>query len=101
MACIKYKDGGLAVVGSLGGEIAGFCSSYKLYKYEQDKKMPKNINSALESTQKDITGKQIEITIPYSLVGIKSGGRMRVSVRESDGPYSENSYFPDIFFIIK
>ena len=101
VACIKYKDGGLACLGSVGGEIEGYCSSYKLYKYEQDKKMPKNINSALESTQKDITGKQVEITLPYSLIGIKPGSRIRISIRESDSSFDDKSYFPQVFLIIK
>ncbi len=101
VACIKYKDGGLACLGSVGSEIEGFCSSYKLYKYEQDKKNPKNINSALESTQKDITGKQVEITLPYSLIGIKSGSRTRISIRESDSSFDDKSYFPQVFLIIK
>ncbi|MCK5147346.1 hypothetical protein KAR48_11355 [bacterium] len=101
VACIKYKDGGLACLGSVGGEIEGFISSYKVYEYEQDKKMPKNTNNALDSTQKDITGKLVEITIPYSTVGIKSGGRMRIAIRESDSSFDDNSYFPEVFFIIK
>ena len=63
--------------------------------------MPKNINNALESTQKDITGKEIEITLPYSKIGIKSGGRMRISTRESDSTFDDKSYFPQVFFIIK
>ena len=101
VACIKYKSGGLACLGSAGSDIEGFCSSYKLYQYEQDKKMPKNINSALESTQKDITGKQVEITLPYSLIGIKSGSRIRISIRESDSSFDDKSYFPQVFLIIK
>ena len=101
VACIMYKDGGLACLGSMGGEIGGFCSSYKIYEYEQDKKMPKNTNNVLEAVQKDITGKQVEITIPYSLIGIRSGGRMRIAIRESDSSFDNESYFPDVFFIIK
>jgi len=101
IACIKYKDGGLACVGAVGGEIEGFCSSYKIYEYEQAKKMPKNTNNALEATEKDIAGKQVEITLPYSEIGIKSGGRMRISIRESDSSFDDKSYFPQVFFIIK
>jgi hypothetical protein len=101
VACIKYENGGLACLGGLGDKIEGFVSSYKIYEYEQDKKMPKNTNSALESTQKDITGKQVEITLPYSEIGIKSGGRMRISIRESDSSFDDKSYFPEVFFIIK
>ena len=101
MACIKYKNGGLATMGSLGDDIAGYCSSYSMYKYKQDKKMPESINSALESTQKDINGKEVEITIPYSEIGIKPGTRMRIAIRESDGPFTDDSYFPEVFFIVK
>lgn len=101
IACIQYKNGGLACVGSAGSDIEGFISSYKLSQYEQDKKMPKAINSILESTQKEITGKQIEITIPYSEVGFKSGGRARIAIRESDSSFDDASYFPLVFFIIK
>ena len=63
--------------------------------------MPENINNALESTQNDITGKQVEITLPYSAIGIKSGGRMRIAIRESDSSFDDKSYFPMVFFIIK
>ena len=63
--------------------------------------MPKNINNPLESIQKDIFGKKVEITIPYAKVGFKSGGRARIVIRESDGPFTDESYFPEIFFIIK
>ncbi|MBN2103394.1 hypothetical protein JW835_05060 [bacterium] len=101
VACIKYKNGGLACLGGLGDEIEGFCSSYKLCQYEQDKKMPKNINSTLNSVQKDITGKEVEITLPYSAIGIQSGVRMRIAIRESDSSYDDKSYFPEVFFIVK
>jgi len=101
VACIKYNNGGLACLGAVGGEIEGFCTSYKVYEYEQDKKMPKNTNNALNSTQKDITGKEVEITLPYSVIGIKPGGRMRIAIRESDSSFDDNSYFPQVFFIIK
>lgn len=101
IACIKYKSGGLACLGAAGSDIEGYISSYKLSKYEQDKKMPKSINSTLNSTQKDITGKQVEITIPYSEIGIKSGTRMFISIRESDSSFDDKSYFPRVFFIVK
>lgn len=101
VACIKYENGGLACLGGLGGKIEGFCSSYKLYQYEQDKKMPKSINSALNATQEDITGKQVEITLPYSAIGIESGTRMRIWIRESDSSFDDESYFPQVFFIVK
>ena len=101
VACIKYKSGGLACLGAAGKDIMGFCSSYKLYQYEQDKKIPENINSAIDAVQKDIAGKQVEITLPYSEIGIKSGGRMRIAIRESDSTYDDKSYFPQVFFIIK
>jgi len=101
IACITYKSGGLACLGAAGSDIEGYISSYKLSQYEQDKKMPKSLNSTLDSTQKDITGKQVEITIPYSEIGIKSGTRMRISIRESDSSYDDASYFPQVFFIVK
>ena len=101
IACIKYKSGGLACLGAAGSDIEGFCSSYHLYEYEQDKKMPKSINSVLNSTQMDITGKQVEITLPYSLIGIESGTRMQIAIRESDSSYDNESYFPQVFFIVK
>jgi hypothetical protein len=101
VACIKYKESGLACLGAVEGEIEGFVSSYKIYKYEQNKKMPKNTNNALESTQKDITGKKVEITLPYSEIGIKSGSRIRMSIRESDSTFDDSSYFPQVFLIIK
>lgn len=100
VACIKYKSG-LACLGAVEGVIEGFVSSYKIYKYEQDKKIPKNMNNALESTQKDITGKKVEITLPYSVIGIQSGKRIRMSIRESDSTYDDSSYFPQVFLIIK
>ncbi|MBN1780363.1 hypothetical protein JW948_04500 [bacterium] len=101
VACIRYENGGLACLGALGDKIAGYCSAYKIYKYKQDEKMPENINNVLESTQGDITGKQLEITLPYSSIGIKSGSRIRMSIRESDGPFNDASYFPQVFFIVK
>ncbi|MEJ2628024.1 MAG: hypothetical protein P8078_05675, partial [bacterium] len=88
-------------VGSLGDKIVGFISSYKIYEYEQDKKMPKNTVSALNSTQKAITGKQVEITLPYSMIGIKSGDRILIAIRESDSYFDDRSYFPEVFFIVK
>ena len=63
--------------------------------------MPPVINSVLESTQNEITGKQIEITVPYSEIGFKSGGRARIEIRESDSTFDDASYFPMIFFMIK
>ncbi|MFC1569307.1 hypothetical protein ACFL4L_03665 [bacterium] len=101
VACIKYENNGLACLGGLGDKIEGFCSTYKIYEYEQDKKMPKNINNPLRAVQKDITGKEVEIVLPYSEIGIKSGGRIRISIRESDSTFDNNSYFPQVFFIIK
>lgn len=101
VACIKYENGGLACLGSLGDKIEGFCSSYKINEYEQDKKMPKNINSTLNSTQKDITGKKVEIILPYSEIGIASGDRIRIAIRESDSSFDDKSYFPEVFFIVK
>jgi len=100
VSCIKYK-GGLACLGALEGKIEGFVSSYSIYKYEQDKKMPKSINNAIESTQKEITGKTVEITLPYSEIGIKSGSRIRMFIRESDSTFDDSSYFPQVFLIIK
>jgi hypothetical protein len=100
VACIKYKDG-MACLGALGGEITGFRSSYAIYRYAQGEKMPKSINDAIQSTQKDIAGKQVEITLPYSAIGIKSGGRMRIAIRESDSSFDDASYFPPVFFMIK
>ncbi|MBN2414665.1 hypothetical protein JXO52_02435 [bacterium] len=101
VACIRYKNGGLAALGSLGGEISGYCSSYKLYQYAQDEKMPKNINNVLDCIQDDISGKDVTVTIPYDLIGIRSGTRMMLSIRESDGPFNDDSYFPEVFFIVK
>ena len=101
VACIQYENGGLACLGALGDKIEGYVSSYKLLKYEQDKKMPETVNSPLESTQEAIIGKEVSITLPYSAMGIKSGGRMRIAIRESDGPYNDDSYFPQVFFIVK
>jgi len=101
VACIKYESGGLACLGSAGSDIDGFVSSYKLYQYEQDKKSPKSLNSSLDSTQKDITGKEVEITLPYSLLGIQSGTRMMISIRESDSTFDDASYFPQVYFIVK
>jgi len=101
VACITYKSGGLACLGAAGKDIDGFISSYKLSKYEQDKKMPQAINSTLSSTQKEITGKEVEITVPYSEIGIKSGTRMMISIRESDSTFDDASYFPQVFFIVK
>ena len=101
VACIKYDKNGLACMGAVGGEIKGFCSSYKIYEYEQDKKMPTNINNVLDSTQKDISGKEVEIILPYSEIGIKSGSRIRIAIRESDSSFDNNSYFPQVFFIVK
>lgn len=101
LACIKYKSGGLACVGAAGNDIEGFVSSYQLSKYEQGKKSSQRVNSSLSSTQKDITGKKVEITLPYSLLGIKSGTRMMISIRESDSTYDDASYFPQVFFIVK
>jgi hypothetical protein len=98
VACIRYENGGL---GGLGDKITGFCSSYKLYRYNQDKKQPENINNALEVTQNDITGKEVAITLPYSEIGIKSGDRIRISIRESDSTFDDASYFPQVFFIVK
>lgn len=101
VACIRYKNGGLAALGSLGGEIAGYCSSYKLGKYAQDKKMPENINNVLDCIQNDIEGKEVSVTIPYDLISIRSGTRMMISIRESDGSFDNGSYFPEVFFIVK
>ncbi len=101
IACIQYTNGGLACLGSVGGEIEGFCSSYHLYKYEQDKKNPESINSILNSTQKDITGKEVEITLPYSLMNIQSGDRIQIAIRESDSSFDDESYFPQVLFIVK
>jgi hypothetical protein len=100
VACIKYKNG-MACLGALEGEIEGFCSSYAIYRYAQDEKMPKSINDAIHSTQKDIAGKQVEITLPYALIGIKPAGRMRIAIRESDSSFDDASYFPLVFFMIK
>jgi hypothetical protein len=100
VACIKYKNG-MACLGALEGEIEGFCSSYTIYRYAQDEKLPKSINDAIHSTQKDIVGKQVEITLPYSLIGIKPGGRMQIAIRESDSSFDDKSYFPQVFFMIK
>jgi len=101
VACIKYKGHGLACAGALGNEIEGFVSSYKINKYKQNEKMPENINNALDSIQKEITGKTVEITLPYSEIGIKSGSRIRISIRESDSTFDDSSYFPQVFLIIK
>jgi hypothetical protein len=101
VACIQYENGGLACLGGLGDKIVGFISSYKIYEYEQDQKMPKNTASALNSTQEAITGKKVEITLPYSMIGIKSGDRTRISIRESDSYFDDRSYFPEVFFIVK
>ena len=101
VACIQYENGGLACLGGLGDKIVGFISSYKINKYEQDKKMPKNIVGALNSTQKEITGKKVEVTLPYSMIDIKSGDRIRISIRESDSYFNDQSYFPEVFFIVK
>ncbi len=101
IACIRYENGGLACLGALGDKIIGLVSSYKINQYEQDEKMPKNIKSALESTQGDITGKEVSVTIPYEEIGIKSGKRIRISIRESDSTYNDASYFPQVFFIVK
>ena len=74
VACIKYESGGLACLGAAGSDIEGFISSYKLSKYKQDKKMPESVNSVLDSIQKDITGKQVEITLPYTLIDLQTTG---------------------------
>ncbi len=100
VACIRYTNG-MACLGAIEGKIEGFCSSYSIYQYEQDKKMPKSINDAIHSTQKDITGNQVEISLPYSLIGIKPGGRMRIAIRECDSSFDDQSYFPPVFFMIK
>ena len=73
----------------------------QISKYEQDKKMPESINSVLNSTQTDIIDKQVEITLPYSLIGIESGTRMQIAIRESDSSFDNDSYFPQVFFIVK
>jgi len=101
VACIKYKDGGLACLGSISAPIEGFCSSFKTYTYEQGKKSTKNIRSALESTQKDITGKQIEITFPYSEIDVTPGQPIRIAIREYDSSYDDKSYFPEVLFTLK
>ena len=101
VACIQYENGGLACLGALGDKIKGFASSYKVSQYEQDQKSPKSVSSALEHVQNEITGKTVEVTIPYSEIGIKSGNRIRILIRESDSTFNDASYFPDVFFIVK
>ena len=59
--------------------------------------MPKRINSAIESAQGDISGNTVEVTVPYELAGITPKGRARFSIRESDGPFNDESYFPEVF----
>jgi len=101
VACIQYADGGLACMGSVGGEISGYISSLNTYTYEQGKKSPKRNRSSLESTQKEITDKEIEIKFPYSDIGATSGQTIRVVIRESDSFFNEESYFPEVLFTLK
>ena len=101
VACIQYVDGGLACMGSVGGKISGYISSLNTYTYEQGKKSPKRNRSSLESTQKEITDKEIEIKFPYSDIGVASGQTIRVVIRENDSFFNDESYFPEVLFTLK
>ena len=101
VACIQYENGGLACMGSVGGKITGYISSLSTYAYEQGKKSPKRNRSSLESTQKAITDKEIEIEFPYRDIGVSSGQSIRMVIRESDSFFNDESYFPEVLFTLK
>ncbi len=101
VACIRYENGGLACMGGLGDEIEGFCTSYKTKAYEQGSKSTKDLRSSLESTQKDIVGKRIELVFPYTEIGVKPGQKVRIALRESDSSFNDDSYFPEILLTLK
>ncbi|MFC2169887.1 hypothetical protein ACFLRM_04915, partial [Acidobacteriota bacterium] len=100
VACIKYKEG-LACLGSVSGVIVGYCSSLRTDKYEEGTKSTKNIRNTLKSTQKDITEKQVEISFPYTEIGVVPGQVIRIAIREADSYFNDKSYFPEILFTIK
>ena|GEM_PF-5265217 len=101
MACIKYKDGGIACVGSIGAPIEGYASSFRTKKYKQGEKFPETIRWSTDAPHRDIEENVVETTFSYTEIAVTSGKSVRIAIREDDSTFDEKSFFPEVVLTLK
>lgn len=102
-ACIEYEEGGMACSGALTGSKAiNFFSTYSLDKYMKDNKT-EQISETFnwKDRGKDIQGNTVEVTLPYALMNLKSGQKVRLAVKECDDSTFKEEYLPEVLLTLK
>jgi len=97
LGCIEYENGASACVGGAGDKATAYYAVAKV----TDNASGQSAKSVWELPKTPIQGKVVEAKVPYAELGVASGQTVRLYARESNGPYDESSYFPEVALTLK
>ena len=95
--CIEYENGGQACAGGAGEKATAYYAVAKV----KDTATGQQVTSTWDLPQTPIEDKVVQSLVSYADLGVKAGQTIRFYTRESDGPYDETSYFPEVALTLK
>ena len=101
--CIEYANGGTACAGALGKTKAiNFFSTYDLDKYTQGTNT-EDISETFnwKDRGKDIQGANVEVSVPYALMKLSPGQKIRLAVKERDDATFKKEYLPEVLLTVR
>jgi len=96
-ACVKYSNGASACAGGGGSTATG----YYAVATAENTETGQTAQSIFDVPETPIEGRVISSKVPYADLGVRSGQTIRIYARESNGPYDESAYFPEIALTLK
>jgi len=102
-ACIEYEGGGVVCAGGMkGAKEVNYFSTYTLKKYTKGSSTER-ISEAFHWKDRgmDIKGKNVVVKLPYSLMNLKSGQKVRFAVEEKDDASFKKKYMPEVLLTLK
>ncbi len=101
--CIEYENGGIACAGALNNvKAVNFFSTYDLDRFAEGDKM-EDISETFnwKDRGKDIQGASVEVSIPYDLMKLSPGQKIRLAVKERDDATFKEEYLPEVLLTVK